>query len=100
MLQVSIPIQPGNSGSPLIDAYGSVIGVITSTLNSKELLKATGTLPQNVNFAIKSSYLKSILSMAPSNDCPASSLIPKQPLTAREIQDYHGNSVMPISVSQ
>lgn len=53
MFQISIPIQAGNSGSPLLDSNGRVIGVVTSTLNSKAMLKATGTLPQNVNFATR-----------------------------------------------
>lgn len=99
MFQISIPIQAGNSGSPLLDSNGRVIGVITSTLNSKAMLKATGTLPQNVNFATKSSYLRSILSMAPSSDCAESALF-KQHLTARDIQDHYANSVVPIRVSR
>jgi S1-C subfamily serine protease len=99
MFQISIPIQSGNSGSPLLDSSGRVIGVVTSTLSSKAMLKATGTLPQNVNFAIKSSYLKSLVSMAPSGDCPVSSQL-KQSLTAREIQDNYVRSVVAISVSR
>lgn len=100
MFQISIPIQAGNSGSPLLDANGRVIGVVTSTLNSKAMLKTTGTLPQNVNFAIKSSYLKSVLSMAPSSDCAESSTVPKQALTARDVQDQYASSVVPIRVSR
>ncbi len=99
MFQISIPIQPGNSGSPLIDSNGRVIGVVTSTLNSKEMLKVTGSLPQNVNFAMKSSYLKSLLSMIPSYEC-LGSLQPPKNLTAREIQDQFGSSVVAISVSR
>jgi S1-C subfamily serine protease len=99
MFQVSIPIQPGNSGSPLLDSSGHLIGVVTSTLNSKAMWKATGTLPQNVNFAIKGSYLKSMLSMAPSSDCPISSQA-KQSLTAREIQDNYASSVVGIRISR
>ena len=99
MFQISIPIQVGNSGSPLLDSNGRVIGVVTSTLNSKAMLKATGTLPQNVNFATKSSYLKSILSMAPSSDCAEFTMF-KQPLTARDMQDHYASSVVPISVSR
>lgn len=99
MFQVSIPIQSGNSGSPLLDSNGRVIGVVTSTLSSKAMLKATGTLPQNVNFAIKSSYLKSILLMAPSSDCLVSSQ-PKQSLTAREVQDNYASSVVAVRVSR
>lgn len=97
MYQISIPIQPGNSGSPLIDANGNVIGVVTSTINSREMLKITGSLPQNVNFAIKSSYLKNILSMAPSSDC-VYTLQFKQISSARDIQDQYSNSVVAISV--
>ena len=99
MFQISIPIQAGNSGSPLLDSNGRVIGVVTSTLNSKAMLRATGSLPQNVNFATKSSYLRSILSMAPSSDCAESALF-KQPLTARDMQDHYASSVVPIRVSR
>jgi S1-C subfamily serine protease len=99
MFQISIPIQAGNSGSPLLDSNGRVIGIVTSTLNSKAMLKATGTLPQNVNFATKSSYLRSILSMAPSSDCAESALF-KQPLTARDMQDHYASSVVPIRASR
>lgn len=99
MFQISIPIQAGNSGSPLFDTNGRVIGVVTSTLSSKAMLKATGTLPQNVNFATKSAYLRSILSMAPSSDCADSVVLRPSP-TARDMQDQYANSVVPIKVSR
>lgn len=56
-LQISTPVQPGNSGGPLLDQSGNVIGVIVSKLNALELVEKTGTkdIVQNVNFAIKSS---------------------------------------------
>jgi serine protease Do len=54
-LQVSAQIQPGNSGGPLFDKDGIVIGVIQQTLNPLRMMEQTGgALPQNVNFAIKS----------------------------------------------
>jgi S1-C subfamily serine protease len=56
-LQIDVPIQPGNSGGPLIEMNGKVIGLITSTLNPVGTLRATGALPQNVNYALKSDYL-------------------------------------------
>jgi S1-C subfamily serine protease len=99
MFQVSIPIQAGNSGSPLLDSNGRVIGVVTSTLSGKAMLKTTGSLPQNVNFATKSSYLRSILSMAPSSDC-AEPTVFKQTLTARNMQDHYASSIVLIRVSR
>lgn len=55
--QISVPVQPGNSGGPLIAKDGSVVGIVTSKLNAMGVVKATGDIPQNVNFAVKSSYL-------------------------------------------
>ncbi len=51
--QISVPLQPGNSGGPLFNSEGNIIGLTTSRLNSK----AVGTQIENVNYAIKSSYL-------------------------------------------
>lgn len=55
--QISVPIQPGNSGGPLVNEKGLTIGVVVSTLNPGYALRNTGTLPQNVNFAVKSDYI-------------------------------------------
>jgi len=52
-LQISAPIQPGNSGGPLLDARGSAVGVIVGKLNAGRVAEITGDIPQNVNFAIK-----------------------------------------------
>ena len=60
-LQITAPIQPGNSGGPLFDQSGNVVGVIVSTLNALNMAKATGSLPQNVNFAINGAVAKSFL---------------------------------------
>lgn len=54
-LQISAPIQPGNSGGPMMDAYGNVVGVIVSKLNVLRVAKHIKDVPQNVNFAIKAS---------------------------------------------
>mgnify|MGYP000291097047 CR=1 FL=1 len=60
-LQISAPIQPGNSGGPLLDKSGVVIGVVAASLNERLMVEATGSIPQNVNFAIKTGPLKSFL---------------------------------------
>ncbi|MFT8244147.1 S1C family serine protease [Roseomonas sp. BN140053] len=51
--QISAPVQPGNSGGPLLDASGNVMGVIVSKLNAQRIAQRTGDIPQNVNFAVK-----------------------------------------------
>ena len=62
--QVSLPIQPGNSGGPLFNERGEVIGITTASLSSLAI-DAMGAIPQNVNYAIKSSFVKNILSTVP-----------------------------------
>ncbi|MBU8539444.1 S1C family serine protease [Falsiroseomonas tokyonensis] len=51
--QISAPVQPGNSGGPLLDLSGQVVGVIVSKLNAARVAQRTGDIPQNVNFAVK-----------------------------------------------
>ena len=55
------PIQPGNSGSPLIDSHGHIIGVVDSTTDTESFIKKTGTLPQNINRAIRISAIAQML---------------------------------------
>jgi S1-C subfamily serine protease len=65
LFQVSIPIQPGNSGGPVFNEKGELIGIATSSIDSVQTQKVFGATPQNVNFAIKSSYIKSLLPNLP-----------------------------------
>jgi len=51
--QISAPVQQGNSGGPLLDRQGHVIGVVVSKLNAARVAQRTGDIPQNVNFAVK-----------------------------------------------
>lgn len=60
-LQISAPVQPGNSGGPLLDSSGDVVGIVVSTMNALAVLKVTGSVPQNVNFAIKGSLAREFL---------------------------------------
>ena len=63
--QISVPVQPGNSGGPLFDERGNVVGVVTSQLSQKAALESSGALAQSVNYAVKSSYLLSFLEAVP-----------------------------------
>lgn len=59
--QISVPLQPGNSGGPLFNKDGNVIGITSARLNGE----AVGTQIENVNYAIKSTYLLSLYNMLP-----------------------------------
>lgn len=59
--QISVPIQGGNSGGPLVTESGGVVGVVVATANVAKFYKMTGNLPQNVNYAIKSKVLLDFL---------------------------------------
>ena len=60
-LQISAPVQPGNSGGPLFDRNGNVVGIVVSKLNAINIASSTGDIPQNVNFAIKASVAMAFL---------------------------------------
>lgn len=60
-MQITAPIQPGNSGGPLFNSNGNIIGITTAQLNPE----AVGVSIQNVNYAIKTLYLKTLLEMLP-----------------------------------
>ena len=63
--QISVPVQPGNSGGALVDERGNVVGVVSAKLNAAAVLASSGALPENVNYAVKSSYLLSFLESVP-----------------------------------
>lgn len=62
--QISVPLQPGNSGGPLFNEDGNIVGITSSRLNGESI----GTKIENVNYAIKSSYLLNLFNMLPDSD--------------------------------
>lgn len=53
LYQISAPVQPGNSGGPLFDENGQVVGIVVGKLNTIWVAEATGDISQNINFAVK-----------------------------------------------
>ena len=60
-LQISAPVQPGNSGGPLFDTSGQIVGVVTAKIPALRIAAATGNIPENINFAIKTGALRDFL---------------------------------------
>lgn len=59
--QITAPVQKGNSGGPLADMSGNVVGIVSSKLNAMKIAGQTGDLPQNINFAIKADLARRYL---------------------------------------
>ncbi len=63
-LLFSAPVQPGNSGGPVLNRRGEVVGVVVSRLSDMKVLADTGSLPQNMNFAVSLAPLVAFLDRA------------------------------------
>jgi S1-C subfamily serine protease len=64
-IQITVPIQPGNSGGPVVNEAGQVVGIIAASAATETFLQEVGALPQSINWAVKADY--------------ATPLIPPQP---------------------
>jgi S1-C subfamily serine protease len=82
LYQISVPVQPGNSGGPLLDINGNVIGIIVAMLDAKTVFEISGSLPQNVNYAVKSTYAQALLDTLPEISGNLISAYPKKTFNA------------------
>ena len=61
LIQITAPVQPGNSGGPVLDTGGNVVGVVVGKLDAIKVAKSTGDIPQNVNFAVSAGAVRAFL---------------------------------------
>ena len=79
LVQIDAAIQPGNSGGPIVNTSGNVVGVAVAKLDFKDAMESYGVIPENTNFGIKSSILKNFTS---ANSIKNSEEEPKEVSTA------------------
>jgi S1-C subfamily serine protease len=60
-LQISAAVQPGNSGGPLFDTSGLIVGMVAAKIDALRVARYTGTIPENINFAIKTGAIRDFL---------------------------------------
>jgi S1-C subfamily serine protease len=90
LFQISTPIQPGNSGGPLLDMSGSVLGIVVAQLSAITMMQVGNSIPQNVNFAIQTPMVTNFLSVkgiTPKVDNPS----------ARARKDLHPSEIADIA---
>jgi S1-C subfamily serine protease len=93
-IQMTAPVQQGNSGGPLIDRSGNVVGVVVSKLDSIKIAMASGDIPQNVNFAISSKIVELFLDGADTRIKGATS---EKDLRSADIGDLARQFTIPVS---
>ena len=64
-VQITVPIQPGNSGGPLVNEAGQVVGIITATAAADAFQQEVGATPQSINWAVKADYAAPLLPRLP-----------------------------------
>jgi len=62
--QMDAAVQSGNSGGPVYDENGNIVGVVIAQLDKRKVEKTIGSLPENVNFGIKASTVRQFLTSA------------------------------------
>ncbi len=86
LLQITAPIQPGNSGGPLLDGAGRLLGVVVAQLDARRVAQLGGRSPQNVNFAITGEVVSGFLSahgLAPARAGEAPAALSTQEIARR-----------------
>jgi S1-C subfamily serine protease len=82
--QISVPVQPGNSGGAVVDEFGNVVGIVVARLSDQAAMAASGMTAQDVNYALKISLAKTLLDETPGF---SSKLKPANPAKDRKFED-------------
>ncbi len=92
--QVSVPIQPGNSGGPLVNMRGEVVGLITTMLGSASAGNSEPTPLPNINYALKADYIEALLRDVPDRSAMVEKLVTGDSDSLEILADRIQRSVM------
>ena len=59
--QITAKVNPGNSGGPIFDKYGKIVGIVTGKVDSEKVLENEGFMPEDINYAVKTDRVLSFL---------------------------------------
>jgi S1-C subfamily serine protease len=96
-IQMSAPVQPGNSGGPVLDQYGAVVAVVVAKLNAIAVARLTGDIPENVNFALSEGTLRNFLD---ASDAPYQTIAAVRELSAADVAARSRRSVVQLACMQ
>lgn len=96
--QISAPVQPGNSGGPLLDMQGNIVGIVVSKLNAQAVAGRTGDIAQNINFAVKGERAAAFLRAAGVTPAAATSSGPDR--STADVGEIAGRSTVFIRCEQ
>lgn len=95
--QLTAKINKGNSGGPVFDHYGNLLGITVGKLNSDEIKRGNGVAPEDVNFAIHISRINSALKIPDSR--PVTNSEPKKFMNSEDIYQMMIGKVVMVAVA-